>query len=940
MAPGVPRKVLSSVGRSLKKVKINRIHHRNRNSSRYGAILPTDLDDDDDDQIIDKEVIGGIEAPSLLPSKSYDSNEGGPEKGMGIGMLRMDSNNMMSSSSRRSEDANILYGTEKKLRMACMVLGAFALGAAQGPSVLFVASKLLEYAMVAWITCLTMILISYWQHRQRQELPLSSVSTYEERQILLRQRNDQRHAATMKSSVEDDLDEEEIQNSTTTDNNMMEPIPVPKTITSSAPDELFGQHPDSRKLFVITSEGVPERISPNTVVPFENDFCEGKFIFMLRTPDADVDTAPKNTNNMNPKALEISEYFRPKQRRFAFQFQVRLKEIPKGAVYFGMEFDDPLKMGIIQRAVANAALGFVRKTNRGFHYSLTGGDASNSIPTDLKTIEKGEYEVPHLAFPLIGCMDIFVTTKPGEPIPDLGGEIYERPESIKSRKKGGWGDFTGWNLDDTYTLVFWSAYGDFLKWKCLNLPGIRPFSFCSLSGDQAINMTMYVLDGEEDEGRPHYVCNKNYIKSLEMSSSGKSTGKAVKLWQELKDTKNVDVAPLDEIDDVDIVDDIVDEAIDDRSADNTVVDIDDEDCDDCVMTDEVEDDDVVEQLGGGMYLKCGDPVVLREASQATGQMDNEYEEDVGFVTNSFGFAVMQSQSPSHIIFEKAGPYYQDPGRRNRSKSNLIRSGDTVRIKILTNNNNYKYLTLHKGWWLKWVSRLPRRNGYFKLYTNEREGNEDINVTARSIELQSTYLSIGGSFSLRHRRRSDFEVGIGLERSSKFGGCMLGLHRIEDKKNTPFQKLNSQSTIGDEGVVGDTNIPVAKDTKSKFKTFRICAHYANPMSSEHLIGPEIHDNQPNIETSTIRLDASAWIEMMHRTKRTRQRAYIVRVKHDDPSDILDDKETESNTTKCTMRLRTGQDLEPILQIGRSWKISTVITSTNIDQAEFEREESKK
>ena len=86
---------------------------------------------------------------------------------------------------------------------------------------------------------------------------------------------------------------------------------------------------------------------------------------MVCTAKSDKDVV---VASMDAWARAAAEHFCGKQRRFEFQFQFRLKERPPpGEVYMGVEFDDPLKMGMVQRAVAMAGLAFVRKTNPRFH---------------------------------------------------------------------------------------------------------------------------------------------------------------------------------------------------------------------------------------------------------------------------------------------------------------------------------------------------------------------------------------------------------------------------------------------------------------------------------------------------------------------------------------------------------------------------------------------
>jgi hypothetical protein len=78
---------------------------------------------------------------------------------------------------------------------------------------------------------------------------------------------------------------------------------------------------------------------------------------MFRTPDADE-------SNLSTTNDPVVNYFRGKQRRFEFQWQLRLRKLVPGGVFMGVEVDEPIQMGMIQRALANAALAFTKKTNQ------------------------------------------------------------------------------------------------------------------------------------------------------------------------------------------------------------------------------------------------------------------------------------------------------------------------------------------------------------------------------------------------------------------------------------------------------------------------------------------------------------------------------------------------------------------------------------------------
>jgi hypothetical protein len=90
----------------------------------------------------------------------------------------------------------------------------------------------------------------------------------------------------------------------------------------------------------------------------------------------------------------------------------------------------------------------------------------------------------------------------------------------------------------------------------------------------------------------------------------------------------------------------------------------------------------------------------------------------------------------------------------------------------------------------------------------------------------------------------------------------------------------------------------------------------------------------IEVDEVKLDVPAWIEMMHRSKRTRQRVYVVRaiqnqvvqgkeesadnLAEKSPSVEEERKFEKTPQTVSFVRLRTGQDLAIILRLGLTWR----------------------
>lgn len=113
------------------------------------------------------------------------------------------------------------------------------------------------------------------------------------------------------------------------------------------------QHPHLKNLYVMMTGN--ERIFPNGIeTEIDNDLFYGKMLLMFRTPEAD------DPSSSSAK----SSYFNGKQRRFEFQWQIRLKKLPEGEVFLAAEIEEQIQMGMIQRAVVGAALKFTKKMNQ------------------------------------------------------------------------------------------------------------------------------------------------------------------------------------------------------------------------------------------------------------------------------------------------------------------------------------------------------------------------------------------------------------------------------------------------------------------------------------------------------------------------------------------------------------------------------------------------
>lgn len=809
------RRVFNATGRTLRKMKVlpkSKSSSRGNHHSNYGAIV-----NDNSNIIIDEE--NNLQ-------KSFVS------KNANAMISKEEQNELEMSVSQKSRthrdgdtQSSTVFGIERILRFLLTLIAVFMFGAYKGSVALPLASKILEYTLVAWLTCLLIIFVCFWRNSTHQASDTndirSSFGSFQRPTYLNRGRIDSQGEESK------DIEDYDVVCGESTTSSMNDNIPPSLKLPPEKQQQErkgkplahqnSGNHPGLENLFIVKSHGGIDRVIPNEVYNVETDYCTGQIMMMIRTPDADSgDSGLPPGYKLNDQAQEISDYFRTKQRRFEYQFQIRLKKIPEATPYMGVEFSSPIKMGMIQKAVANTGLGFIRKFNKGFHYTLSGGDANGDAP-DEETMAEGAYQLPHIAFPIVECMDRLIATKIGDPLPELGKEVFEDSDSVKDRKKGGSGNFPGWSTDYTYTMVVWSAYADFIKWKCVNIPGIRPFSISNLVGDRAMYMTMYIFDNQGDGTKPHYIKDKDYICSLELSNANQSLGSYAKEWL----------------------------ALDHQEGNNGLEDVED---------DAEEDEDVGEELDSDTYIKSGDPVVLREAS-----ISNRYHDEINCVTNTSGFAVIQSQCISPIFIEKAGSAYQDGFSRKQSRSKYIASGDTIVIKTITDAGSQKYLSIHRGCWLKWVSNLPKRNGYFKIYTtSDSEGSEEPMQGA-------SYISVGDTFILGHRRWSRYEVGASGVRSSKYCGRMLGLH----KNKVPFEQTEESQHLNNVDYTeggGEYNQDQYEYTKSPeqiskkrkkawLKPLRMTASFYGDFSQRS--SDETSDHHLNVDESATALKEQRW-----------------------------------------------------------------------------------
>lgn len=576
-----------------------------------------------------------------------------------------------------------------------------------------------------------------------------------------------------------------------------------------------------------------------------------------------------------------------------------------------------------------------------------------------------------MSFPVATSMDRFNATKVGDPLPPLGQAILEDAESMKLRKKGG---KIEWSTDYVYTMALWSgksmleflqrvftcqteskilnrrdsAYADWSDWQILNFPGIRPCEcrvltlgeFCdsftlilhflyyptlvsitSMVGVQPIKLTLY----------SQLNLDREVIISMEVSHAKHATlGTEAKRW--IADNVDRGKAPF-----IDSIECSENETVNGNESHAEEEDLaeqfdDDEKCnEDLDVDDALESDD--DQTGD--HVMSGTPIALREGIS-------------NYVANGGGYAVLQSNPPpfSYFVLDKK----MTKKKKGVSGSTAaIRSGDVVRVQLVDAiSKDVKYLAIHRGWWLRWSTVKPTRNGLFCIRVSDANGS---------------IVGFGCPFSLASQRWPQYTIGACVESSAKYGGRMLGISKTE--------KISVGEDVGgypseDDGQSHDNELDVADDVVEKSRDKRmmpllLCAEaFPSPLTLTPMQTPNVARNLftgdtsrvPNPETTSstepsvqpaqkeYEVDVPVWLEMMNRTQRKMQLVYVVRFKKVQPEANEEsrlDSETESFSTgdnqgtalhsRMFLKLRTGRDLAPILRLGIDGNEQAIISPSS-------------
>eukprot|EP00547_Thalassionema_nitzschioides_P000157 CAMPEP_0194213552 /NCGR_PEP_ID=MMETSP0156-20130528/14236_1 /TAXON_ID=33649 /ORGANISM="Thalassionema nitzschioides, Strain L26-B" /LENGTH=347 /DNA_ID=CAMNT_0038941605 /DNA_START=6 /DNA_END=1046 /DNA_ORIENTATION=+ len=284
-------------------------------------------------------------------------------------------------------------------------------------------------------------------------------------------------------------------------------------------------HP-SLKPLRITETSSKSCIDPNSLEEthrISNEWMDMDMLIMIRTPNVDDPSGVVEKGSACNK--KISEYFRGKKRRFEFQYQFKFKKVPSDMeLYMACEIEKPLEFGRFQKAVVSACIAFMRKVSPSFHCTING-----SPPT-----KDGKYEKAHISFELEKAMDRVHITKPGETLPPLGQAIPETSEDQKRRKSGK--TRLDWNLQDTYTMAFWSHYLDWADWKVMHIPLVKPFSITTILHEQPAYMQLYLLDANRQEKNKHLQKDIKRVVDLEFFHDSASSFETIAKNDDLKES--------------------------------------------------------------------------------------------------------------------------------------------------------------------------------------------------------------------------------------------------------------------------------------------------------------------------------------------------------------------------------------------------------------------
>lgn len=253
---------------------------------------------------------------------------------------------------------------------------------------------------------------------------------------------------------------------------------VPKSQTPTLRVTDLGVDPDGAPLRL----DVPKEflsnfvVEPNSEAPyeFENDFVNGKLLFLINRQDTKV-------------SERVADIFNGKRRLFWVQVELQFKKPPSGILYIGGEVPRTMNLGFFTGGLTKIILSVLQSLVRGLHYGFGVFFPGSAVAT------RADEELPHICFPLYTAVDQFVCTPPGQEPPMLGSLDFGEPkEASLARRKSGKA-FYEYNTTDTYSFHFHSFFIDFSRWKLQNVPGMRDVDLSVFWSDMPLQLVAYSL---------------------------------------------------------------------------------------------------------------------------------------------------------------------------------------------------------------------------------------------------------------------------------------------------------------------------------------------------------------------------------------------------------------------------------------------------------------
>lgn len=278
---------------------------------------------------------------TTIPIKDHGDSNSGPEN------MAMRKNTL--GLSLDTNQKNAVTSAERSFIHVGLLVLAYTCGV-HAPGAYPLVRRLAEYLVVAWLTCRIILLLSHWNRRRSNNHALiESVSISSATQIPPPPPAIQSRALLVDDDDYDHVDTD--QDDDVHDGDRGGQIQTPALMSDPTVPQ---PHPALEHLFIInTSNG--QRFVPNSTEVFilDNAIFKGRMLTMVRTPDVDHpdgDDAARGTAP-NHSQQHFASYFAQKQRRFEFQWQLKLKQKVRTLAISQNKFNSPFHRACTHLAI-------------------------------------------------------------------------------------------------------------------------------------------------------------------------------------------------------------------------------------------------------------------------------------------------------------------------------------------------------------------------------------------------------------------------------------------------------------------------------------------------------------------------------------------------------------------------------------------------------------